>query len=73
MAVVATLPQPLFFTGGGGTGATATARVSRGVITGLVLTNAGTGYTSAPTVTIRDPSPRAKGAIATHNIAPIQE
>ncbi len=30
-------------TGGGGTGATATARVSNGVILGLVLTNAGTG------------------------------
>jgi FtsP/CotA-like multicopper oxidase with cupredoxin domain len=52
-------------TGGGGTGATATARVSNGVIMGLVLTNAGTAYTSAPTVTIRDPSPRAKGAAAT--------
>jgi hypothetical protein len=52
-------------TGGGGTGATATARVSNGVILGLVLTNPGTAYTSAPTVTIRDPSPRAKGAAAT--------
>ena len=51
--------------GGGGTGATATARVSQGVILGLVLTNPGTGYTSAPTVTLRDPSPRAKGAVAT--------
>ena len=52
-------------TGGGGTGATATARVSNGVVLALVLTNAGTGYTSAPTVTLRDPSPRAKGAVAT--------
>jgi hypothetical protein len=52
-------------TGGGGTGATATARVSNGVILGLVLTNAGTGYTAAPTVTIKDPSPRASGAVAT--------
>ncbi len=52
-------------TGGGGSGATATARVSNGVVLGLVLTNAGTGYTSAPTVTLRDPSPRAKGAVAT--------
>jgi FtsP/CotA-like multicopper oxidase with cupredoxin domain len=52
-------------TSGGGSGATATARVSNGVILGLVLTNPGTGYTAAPTVAIRDPSPRAKGAAAT--------
>ena len=51
--------------GGGGTGATAAARVSQGVVIGLVLTNPGSGYTSAPTVTLRDPSPRAKGAAAT--------
>ena len=49
--------------GGGGTGASATARVSNGVVLGLVLTNPGTGYTTAPTVTLRDPSPRAKGAV----------
>ncbi len=52
-------------TGGGGTGATATTRVSQGVVIGLVITNPGSGYTSAPTVTLRDPSPRAKGAVAT--------
>ena len=51
--------------GGGGIGATATARVSQGVVIGLVLTNPGSGYTSAPTVTLRDPSPRAKGAVST--------
>ena len=55
----------VILTGGGGTGATATARVSNGVILGLVLTNPGTGYTSAPTVTFKDPSPRASGAVAT--------
>ena len=59
----------ILLTGGGGTGATATARVSGGVITGLVLTNTGTGYTSAPTVSIRDPSPRARGALATTTIS----
>jgi FtsP/CotA-like multicopper oxidase with cupredoxin domain len=48
--------------GGGGTGATATARVSQGVVIALTLTNPGTGYTSAPAVTL---SPRAKGAVAT--------
>ena len=53
--------------GGGGTGATAVARVSQGVIIGIILTNPGSGYTSAPTVVIRDPSPRAKRASATIN------
>ena len=39
-------------TGGGGTGALATATTSSGVITGIAVTAAGTGYTSAPTVVI---------------------
>ena len=51
--------------GGGGTGATAIARVSNGVIYGITLTNIGSGYTSPPSIVIRDPSPRAKGAVAT--------
>ena len=55
----------VIISGGGGTGATATARVSQGRIFALLLTNAGTGYTSAPTVSFRDPNPRAKGAVAT--------
>jgi large repetitive protein len=55
----------IIITGGGGTGATATARVSNGVIFGIIITNPGSGYTSAPTVTIKDPNPRAKGATAT--------
>lgn len=38
------------FTGGGGTGATATATVAAGVVTGIVITDPGSGYTSAPTV-----------------------
>ncbi len=61
----------IILSGGGGTGATATARVSNGVIIAIVLTNPGNGYTSAPTVTIRDPSPRAKGAIATAILATV--
>lgn len=60
----------VLLTGGGGTGAKATARVSNGVILALVLTNAGTGYVSAPTVALRDPSPRAKGAVATAVMGP---
>lgn len=38
--------------GGGGTGATATAAVSNGVVTGFTITAGGSGYTSAPTVLI---------------------
>lgn len=40
------------FTGGGGTGAAATAIVPASSITGINLTNAGSGYTSTPTVTL---------------------
>jgi len=40
----------------GGTQATATAVVSGGQITGITITNAGTGYTSAPTVTLSVPA-----------------
>ncbi len=38
------------FTGGGGTGAAATATAVGGVVTSLTLTNPGTGYTSKPTI-----------------------
>jgi FtsP/CotA-like multicopper oxidase with cupredoxin domain len=51
--------------GGGGTGATAVAHVSNGIIKSIALTYPGTGYTTTPTVSIRDPSPNAKGALAT--------
>lgn len=39
----------LAFTGGGGSGAAGTVTVEGGVVTGIVITNPGTGYTSAPT------------------------
>ncbi len=38
------------FTGGGGTGATGTYVVSSGIVVSVTVTDAGTGYTSAPTV-----------------------
>ena len=41
------------FSGGGGTGAAATAKIgTTGTVTEIVLTDRGSGYTSAPTVTI---------------------
>ena len=42
--------------GGGGTGATATATVSAGVITGITVNSGGTGYTSVPTIAIANHS-----------------
>jgi autotransporter-associated beta strand protein len=39
-------------TGGGGTGASAVAKVSGGAVTGITILSPGTGYTSAPTVTL---------------------
>jgi len=49
-------------TGGGGTGATAIAAVSSGVVTTITVTNIGTGFTSNPTVTI---TPHASDTTAT--------
>jgi hypothetical protein len=37
--------------GGGGTGAAATALMTSGLVTGIQITNNGTGYTTAPTLT----------------------
>ena len=52
------LPPSVTFSGGGGNDATGTATVSAsGLITGIVITNGGSGYTSAPSVTI-DYSPK---------------
>lgn len=54
-------------TGGGGSGATANVVVSSGAVTAVIVTNAGTGYTSVPTVTITD-SASGTGATATATI-----
>ena len=45
-------PVVVFEGGGGGSGAAATATVTNGVVTGLSLTQAGSGYTQAPRVRI---------------------
>ena len=59
-------------TGGGGTGATATATIGTnpsvngiqtGAVTGITITNGGSGYTSTPTITITD-SGSGTGAFA---------
>ncbi len=39
-------------TGGGGSGATATAQIADGAVVGFTITNPGTGYTSNPTVAL---------------------
>ena len=52
------IPPTVTISGGGGSGATATASVSStGLVTGILITSGGSGYTSAPTVTI-DYSPK---------------
>ena len=51
-------PPSITISGGGGTGATATTTVSStGIVNGVSITSGGSGYTSAPTVTI-DYSPK---------------
>ena len=59
------------FTGGGGTGAAATATVVGSSIAKITLTNSGSGYTSAPTVVITDAD--GTGATAVANLQPYSE
>ena len=55
-------------TGGGGSGATATAAVSSGAITTITVTNIGTGFTADPTLTI---TPHASDTSATGAVATV--
>jgi hypothetical protein len=43
------------FSGGGGTSAAASATIAGGAVTAITVSNVGSGYTSAPTVTIAKP------------------
>lgn len=58
-------------TGGGGTGATATAVVVDGVITDIVVSNPGTGYTSTPTVTITDVTTAIGVGLSAPTVVPV--
>lgn len=55
------------FSGGGGTGAAATVQVAAGLIIGITMTNYGSGYTSAPTITLANVG-SGTGAAFTVNI-----
>ena len=46
-----TAAPTISFSGGGGSGATATAAISSGTLSSITITANGTGYTAAPTVT----------------------
>jgi FtsP/CotA-like multicopper oxidase with cupredoxin domain/fibronectin type 3 domain-containing protein len=50
--------------GGGGSGATATASIANGRVTAVTLTNPGSGYTSAPFVTFKSKQSGGLGATA---------
>jgi acetyltransferase-like isoleucine patch superfamily enzyme len=54
-------PPIVRLVGGGGSGAMATATVSNGVITGITILNAGSGYTNTPNVAIAPPFPLLLG------------
>jgi len=54
-------------TGGGGTGATASATVSGNTITSVYITANGSGYTTSPTITLTPGSGGGSGAAVTYN------
>jgi hypothetical protein len=54
------------FSGGGGTGAVATATIEDGVVVAVTVTNSGTGYTSAPDVAFIVPGQGSGATAASH-------
>jgi sugar lactone lactonase YvrE len=59
---------PVYFFGGGGSGATGVAVVSNGVLTGVTITSPGSGYTNAPDVLIAAPQGAASLSIAVYSV-----
>ena len=71
------LPPAVSINGGGGSGATAVAAIANGMVTGVTVTNVGSGYTSTPTVAIDPPPCTINGstcirATATMNVTILQ-
>ena len=62
-------PPIVRLVGGGGSGAVATATVSNGVITGITILNAGSGYTNTPNVAIAPPLPLLLGIAPATSLA----
>jgi|GEM_PF-1101409 len=57
----------IVFSGGGGTGAAATATITQGRLSAITVTNGGSGYSTAPTVAINGGG--GTGATATSTVA----
>lgn len=56
-------------TGGGGSGASVALQAQAGVITGITIVSAGSGYTSPPTIGVTDPSGTGSGFSATAELS----
>lgn len=65
----AAAPAVSFSTQTGATAPTATASITNGVVTSITITAAGSGYTSAPSVTIDAPGTGAGSAAAAASVA----
>ncbi|HTH48784.1 MAG TPA: LamG domain-containing protein [Candidatus Limnocylindria bacterium] len=59
-------PPVVTITGGGGSGAQATSVVAEGKVTGINIVQAGSGYTSAPTIVIDGPADFVKRGLVAY-------